>query len=120
MRVYFRNDDGKFITRAEFVVLEKEVAIPEVTTDYTKAEQRLEELRSVDVDTAAMICAVDPRTTKQKVEGVYNIASGGVRIMSDRKHEEKSVFDAFCETLKYRLKKQEKIVQKMHDKFDTI
>lgn len=116
--MYFRDDEGKFISRAQFCALEKMVEIPDTTRDYDKAYERLEALRHVEINVAAMICAANRDGVKDTtVSWVYCIRmfrTGELRhYNSSHAIEKASIWEAFNSCLRGRIERQEKICSEM-------
>ena len=57
MRVFFRDEKGKFLSRKDFAATEPKIRISEVLKNYVDAEENLRKLRAVEIEKIAAMCA---------------------------------------------------------------
>ena len=125
MKVFFRNENGEFISRKEFCAKRISVTIRAVTIDAEAAHERLEQLKAVSVETIVQLCAACMRIESDTISDSANLYLDGdgtlnyYRQNGEGRHmgSHKSFCDMILKKLSERIEQQQKICNELDQNY---
>jgi len=117
MKVFFRDDQGKFLSRKDYAATGAKVVITYCDTNYSSAEQTLDNFKSIDIEKIAAICAAANSVYRKEVDSTVTLklhkdgrldVSGPIELLDVSKH---ALFSEVIDLLNERINEQSKFVE---------